>query len=161
MCIRDRRIGDRTGPGVTHRHEVTDLGEGEEPVVLRVVVGDPGEEVDILGRGQPLQGEVRQPPQVEPLAEHRVEVAVEHVLDEAAIRALAEGDVLGAVALVVVAGTGGHGEVEPVQRPAEVAPRDPVGQVRGRRRDIRSVPFAPGHQVDDDPCVLRLSLIHI
>ena len=75
------------------RRQVAHLGEGEEALVLRVLAGHAAEEVDVLGRREPLDVEALEAPEVEPLADHRVEAAVELVLDEPAL-AGAEGEVL-------------------------------------------------------------------
>ncbi len=66
------RDGDDAPVVVADRGEVAHLGEGEQPLVLGICASDAVEEVDVLGRGQPLEGEVRKSPQVQAVAHHRV-----------------------------------------------------------------------------------------
>ena len=70
--------------GVEHRREVAHLGDRDEPLVALVLARDGAEQVDVGRRGQPLEREVRQPPEVEPLRHHRVQAAVVDVLGERA-----------------------------------------------------------------------------
>ncbi len=81
-----QRQPDDPPRGVARRGEVADLGEGEQPLVLGVVVRDPVEQVDVLDRLQPLEAEVLQPPELEALGDHRVHVAVQQLLAAAGPR---------------------------------------------------------------------------
>ena len=137
------RVGDRD--------QVAYLGEREQPVVGRVVVRDAVEQVHVLGRGQPVQREVAQPPQVQPLGEHRVQVAVQRLLDEAALR-LAVGQVLGAQVLGYLAG-GRHRDVQPPQWTVEPAVGEQLPYLAGEGVDAGQVALPPGEQVDDHPAV--------
>ena len=53
-----RQRGDAAGL-VADRREVAHLGERDEPLVARVLVRDGAEQVDVLGRGQPLERRTR------------------------------------------------------------------------------------------------------
>ena len=66
--------GDAAGL-VADRREVAHLGERDQPLVARVLVRHRAEQVDVLGRGQPLEVELAQPPHVHPLGHHRVHAA--------------------------------------------------------------------------------------
>ena len=55
--------------------ELAHLGQRDEPLVGGVVPGDAVVEQHVLGRLEPGDVEVAQPPQVEPAADHRVDAA--------------------------------------------------------------------------------------
>ena len=92
--VRARRIASRQfstarsacGSAVTAPVVVADDGElahlrqRDEPLVGRVVVGRAVVEQHVLGRLEPGDVEVPQPPQVQPAADHRVDAADEVVL---------------------------------------------------------------------------------
>ena len=61
--------------------ELAHLGQRDEALVGLVVARDAVVEQDVLGRLEPGDLEVAQPPQVQPPADHRVHAADEVVLD--------------------------------------------------------------------------------
>ncbi len=69
---------------VAQRGHVADLGQRDQPLVGRVVLGDHVEQVGVLRGGQPGAVEVLQPPQVQPLPGQRVHVADGPVLGQPA-----------------------------------------------------------------------------
>ena len=81
--------GSATAPVASgHGGEVAHLGEREQPVVVGVVVRPRrGTRTRPRPRAAGRSSEVGQPPQVQPLGQHRVQVAVERFLDELAVRA--------------------------------------------------------------------------
>ena len=87
-----RQLHDATAR-VAHRREVAHLGDGEQPLVLRILPRDTVEEVHVLNRRQALNVEVAQPPQVHPLAHHRVQPAIQLLL-RVAVRRRAVGEML-------------------------------------------------------------------
>ena len=98
-----------------------------------VVAGDGVEEQDVLGRLEPGELEVAQPPQVEPPADHRVDVAHRAVLLDRAVGQRAEGEVAD---LAVVGGD--DARRRPGGRPRRTASRPAAA--RGRRRRRRGRP---------------------
>ena len=74
--------GDRTAVGVAHGGQITHLGQGEEPLVVRVGAAHTVEEVDILDRGQPVEREAREPGQAQSVRHRRVQAAQRLILDE-------------------------------------------------------------------------------
>ena len=58
-----------------HRRQVAHLGEREQPLVLGVGTRGAAEHVDVLGRGEPLELEFAEAPQLQPVAHHRVQPA--------------------------------------------------------------------------------------
>jgi len=79
--------------GVAHRGEIAHLGHREEALVLGVVAGHAQVEEDVLHRGQALQVELGEPPELHAAEEHGVDAAVAPVLGEIA-GATTEGEVL-------------------------------------------------------------------
>ena len=74
---------DRPAVLVAHRGEVAHLGDGDQPLVgLGFVPADAVEEVDVAGRRQAGDPEVRQPPHLQPAGDHRVQPAELDVLLE-------------------------------------------------------------------------------
>ena len=76
-----RERGD-AAVGVEHGRQVAHLGDGDEPLVALVLARGGAEQVDVGRRREPLEREVRQPPEVQPLGHHRVQPAVVGVLGE-------------------------------------------------------------------------------
>ena len=65
---------------VAHDAQLAHLGEREQPLVLRVRAADAAEQVDVRGRRDPLERELRHAPQVQPLGQlrvHELQVAVD------------------------------------------------------------------------------------
>ncbi len=58
---------------VSHRGEVADLGDGEQPLVVAVVAGRAVEQVDVLGRREMLQVEVVEPTELQAFGHHRMQ----------------------------------------------------------------------------------------
>src|SRR5664279_5697493 len=86
----------RGAPGfVAHRADVAHLGQREQPLVARALVGDAGKQIDVLHRRQPGEAEVAQSLKTQALPHHRMEAAIKHVFSVATARHLAEGEVLG------------------------------------------------------------------
>ena len=79
-----RQRGDLAGL-VADDGELADLGQRDEPLVGGVVLGDREVEQHVLGRLEPGERELAQPPQVEPAPDHRVHAADQVVLDHAAV----------------------------------------------------------------------------
>ncbi len=77
------RDGDDAPVVVADRGEVAHLSEGEQPLVLGICPSDAMEDVDVLGGGKPLEGEVGKSPQVQPVGHHRMQPAQDHILHEA------------------------------------------------------------------------------
>ena len=100
-------------------------------------MGDAVEHVHVLGRAQSAQLEIREPPQVQPLGEHRVQIAVEGIFDELAVP-LAVGHVMGAKPLRRRSVDGRHRQVQPVQQAAEVTVGKAVSRPRRRSRRHRN-----------------------
>ena len=122
------QLGEVDDPAavVGHRGEVAHLRYREQPLVVGVVVSDAVEEEDVLGRGEPLDGEVFEPPELEALGHHRVEAPVELLL-VIALGRRSEGEVADAVGahrgLAV-----GHRHHHPAQPRREVAAVEDAGQ---------------------------------
>ena len=58
----EQRQRDDTPFVVAHRGQVPHFDDREQPLVLRVVVGDTAEHVDVLTGGQPFHREVAEAP---------------------------------------------------------------------------------------------------
>jgi hypothetical protein len=86
-----RQRADAAGV-VAQQREVADVGQRDQPDVVGHVAPDGPEQVDVDGGGQPGQREVPQPPQAQPLGDHRVQPAQGGVLDRAAVGSGAEGE---------------------------------------------------------------------
>ena len=91
---------------IPHRSQIAHFRTNEEPLILRVVVGDRMEKVDIFHRRQPFNSKVVKPPQAEPFAHHRMESAVELLLFIGVFARRAIGEMLRAAQAPAVAGTG-------------------------------------------------------
>ena len=118
LALEVRQLHRRAGP-VPHRGDVAHLRHGEQPLVLGIASRRPVEEVDVLlRRGQPLQPEVGEPLQPQPLRHHGMEVAVQLLLPVAALRYRPIGEVQGA------------GHAEPPAGPADGDhhPAQPAGE---------------------------------
>ncbi len=129
---------------VAHDDELAHLGQGDEPLVVRVVVRDGVEEQHVLGGLEAGELEVAQPPQVEPAAHHRVHPAHRGVLGHGAVGLRAVREVAD-LAVVTRDDADGH----PSTGVGEGHRRDPGGQRgRGLLRVGRQV--GPVHvEVDD------------
>ncbi len=78
---------------VGHPGCVTNLRDRKEALILRIVLGDTVEQVDVLDGRQTLGVEPLEPPQLEPLGHHPVEVPIGAVLGVAAALERSEGEV--------------------------------------------------------------------
>jgi hypothetical protein len=105
------------------------------------------EEVYVLGRREPPQREIAQAPQIQALGEHRVQVAVQRLLDERAAVGLAKRQVLGPQVLGDRALGARDGDVHPPQWLSKRAPGQQVGHRRGGRADVGPFADPPGGQV--------------
>ena len=75
--------GDEPASVVAHWGEVADLGDREQPLVARVLVGDPAEQVDARCGGRRRSSEkLASRHSRKPLGHHRVQAAEEPVLDQ-------------------------------------------------------------------------------
>ena len=94
-------VGERGDPAglVADDAELPDLGQRDEPLVGGVLRRDGEVEEHVLRRVQPGQGELPQPPQVEPAPDHRVDATDQVVFDDAAVLGRPEGEVGGGAAL--------------------------------------------------------------
>src|ERR1035437_10435787 len=102
-------------------------------MILRVVELDAVEDMQGGGGGQPLQLEVPEPPQVEPLGDHRMQVAVDQFLGETAVATLPECHALRAAAYASRSGPHtGHRDIQPPQPAAKLAIAKQVGDLRAR-----------------------------
>ena len=140
--------GRLTRPG-RHDGHVAHLGQGEQPVVLGVVARHPVEQVHVLHRGQAGEVEVLQPPQLEVLGQHGVQVAVEAVLDEHAVGSGAVGEVLGAVLHVALRRETGDRHVHAPERTPQVPLRELRDEGGRRLVAVGLDVVTPAHQVDD------------
>jgi hypothetical protein len=148
------READEPALGVEGGRQVAHLGEREEALVLRVLPRDALEEVDVLGRREPLDVEALEAPEVEALADHRVHRPVELLLDEAAV-ARPEREVLHAAHAEARAG-GREREDD-----ADDARSEPggVGEALDLRRPCLGVAEragTPGVDVDEDVVLRRV-----
>jgi hypothetical protein len=91
---RDRRSDcDDLAVLVPHRGQVADLGHGDEPLVVRVVLRRDVQQVGVLRGRDALAVELLEPPDVQPLGGERVQAADGALLGErGAVRGRPEGD---------------------------------------------------------------------
>ncbi len=146
-------VGHLAGHRVGRRGEVTDLGQREQTVIARVRPSHAIEQVDVLRRWSALQLEVRQPPQFEAFGQHRVQVAVERLLDERPVAGPRHRDTLDAEPLLGGAVGAADGDVETADlRPegAAFGQRDDLG---GGVGDLGSLAVAPRDDVDHGGCI--------
>ena len=130
---------DHVPRGAAHRREVADLRHDEEPLVARVALGHGPEEVHVVPRRQPLEVEVLQPVQLQPLRHHGVRVAEEGLLGVAPRGQGAEREVLHP------GRPRGH-DHDPPERPREGRP----GQHRPGFRGVRLGLARPGPSPEED-----------
>ena len=71
---------DDTAGFVAHRRYVAHLGACDQALIFGVIPGDGVEQVNIFRRRQPLNIEVAEPPQVQPLGHHRMQSTIELLL---------------------------------------------------------------------------------
>ncbi len=142
---------DHAARGVADRGQVAHLGEREQALVLRVLARDGAEEVDVLHRRQPLDLEVAQPPEVEPLAHHGVQAAVDALLG-VSVRLGAEGEVEH-VADPGSAPLGRDYDDDAAQRPREANPVEDAAHGGGHGIRILRRRLAMNEEVDHDVVV--------
>ncbi len=121
---------------VAHDDDLAHLGEGDETVVVGVVLGDALVEQDVLGRLEPRHVEGREAPEVEAAPDHGVHAADEPVLDERAVDR-AEGEVADRAP---AAGADGDGDPAYVLREGQLL--EQRGQLRRSRRRATRAPRA-------------------
>ncbi len=144
------RHGEQAALLVAHHSHLTHLRHGDEAAVGRVLLRRGFDEQHVLGRLQPLQVELREPPQMQQSCDHRVVPADDCVLDELIIHPV-------------------MGDVRDPRRDADShrRTRDVLGQPRGeliarriRRGVQRDVVVRGAVQIEDDRGVLSFETLH-
>ena len=143
-----RQRGDLAGL-VAHDDELAHLGERHEALVLGVAGGDGVQQQHVLGRLEPGELEVAQPPQVEPAADHRVHVAHRPVLLHRPVRLRAEGEVAD---LALVVGHDADGDPAHLGRERHPRPGWPRANAEASSWSTREV--GPVHVEVDDGLVV-------
>ena len=143
---------DTTRPAlVADDAQLADLGEREQPLVLRIRAADAAEQVHVGRRRDPLERELRHPPQVQPLGHfrvHELQIAVELPAD--AVDAAPQRDRVGG------------GDAAPRRRQVEHDPLDDRRDVRVLQRPLQPrrelvVRGDVGAEVDVDRIFLRVA----
>ena len=122
-----RQAGDPAGV-ITRDRELTHLRHGHEPLVIGVLPADAMQQQHILRGIEPGQGEVPQPPQIQPASDHGVHIAHRQVLDQAAVRLRPQRHVADLVRRIAH-----HADRNAAQR-AHEGQRRQQGREFGRRR---------------------------
>ena len=147
------RQGDDPTVLVAYGCQVADLAHRQQTLVLGVAVGDGAGEVDVLGGAQALDGEVDQPPELQPLDHQRMQAVERVVVHQVAVGTRYEGQVAHRAEAVRRAGAA-HGHDHPF-RVGRERRREDLGERRRstapRRSDPPRPPTCRGRTVTGSP----------